>query len=283
MGRFFPALLVTLCITASFTLSPALRANAQTWVNGFVRDVNGLLMVNCTNCSAGSGVQTVSAGDTSITVGGTTANPTVKLNTANTNTFQNFQAFVGTAGNCTGYPSTVYGICIGTGNGLTNNIGIALGPQGASGFGCSTACTPSSSAQLCLYSEKSTGPQANCIFGDSAGEVNVPTLKITSRMDVGANPLQNPSKIGSYASCTGTGTFTGPAFNGFDCIVTLSSGAAVWTFGSSASYSAKPVVSCTNETSATDGIKCVGSTTGVTLTGTGSDVIDVHVFGNGGT
>lgn len=280
VGRFLPPLFFTLTIIGVFVASPALQAQAQTWVNGFVRDVNGLLIVDCSNCNAGSGVQTVTAGNGTITVGGTATNPTVALNLNNANGYTQLQGFLGSAGNCTNVPTTVYGVCIGQGNGATNVVGIALGPTGVSGWGCVSSCTTSNSAQLCLYGESTTGPLAQCAFADNAGVWNLGKLKITNNLNIGANGITGIFKEGSQSACSGTGSFTGPSTNNADCLVTLSSGAATWTFGGTA-YAAAPVPTCTDTTSAA-AVKCSASTTAVTISGTGSDVIAVQVMGNGG-
>lgn len=279
IGRFLPPLLFILCVVLTFTLSPIARVSAQSWVSGFVRDVNGLLMVNCTNCSAGTGVQSVTAGVANITIGGTATNPTVALNYGYPNGWTTQQGFIGSAGNCTNSPATIYGICLGQGNGATNNIALAIGPVGASGWGCSTSCTTSNSGQECFYGESASGPLSQCLFVDNTGLMNLGKLKITNSLQMGANPISNAAKLGTNTACSGTSPQTG-SNNSMTCHVTAVSNAAEFDFSSA--YTAAPICFATDETTAAAPRPTTLSTAKVIFATSGaSDVIDIYCVGNG--
>lgn len=193
LRAILPYFAFILFITGIFVSSPSAKLAAQTWVSGFLRDSNGYLYVNCTNCNGGSGVQSVTAGDASTTIGGTAANPTVAVNQANnyawsgthsfgsTTTFTGAATFnggsthsgltnvigAGGANSCSGanFPGTVYGLCLGANNGATNIYALMVGPA-LTTFACTASCTAGDSERTAYRYSTTTGAPstAQCDF-----------------------------------------------------------------------------------------------------------------------
>lgn len=287
LGRYIAPLLFTLSIALAFTLSPGLRAGAQSWVGGFLRDTNGYLEVNCSNCSGG-GVASVAATDASITVSGTATNPTVAVNqafpfnlsAALQDTSPINAVGVGGANACSGtkLPSTFYGMCFGSNNGATNIFAAVIGPQ-QSDFACTATCTSSDSARLAFYDSLSTGAAQAC--NQWYARTTNPSAMDFSCSIRAANYISSQQGFigGNGTACTGTGTFTGPANSGqSQCQITLATGTATWTYASA--WTTAPLCVGT-DTTAANPVKITTTATTATVTGTSSDVINVICMGNG--
>lgn len=164
-GRVIPPLVSVLVLTLAFVLSPGLRGAAQTWIGGFLRDSNKYLLVDCTNCGSASGVQSVTAGDASVTMGGTTQNPTVAVNQANpfnlsgllTNTASIEAVGAGGANACAGsnYPANATEFCAG-GNNPSSILGMVVGPSSTT-FNCTASCTAGDSQRIAFYDSNASG------------------------------------------------------------------------------------------------------------------------------
>lgn len=274
--------------------------------------------IGCATCVTTAGGQSIagttsvgnlidsglSANDTCVASSGTKqladpSSPCALVASANTftasNIFNNLQNVNGTAGTCAGAPTTIYGLCLGEGNGTTNLIAVAIGWQtGTSNWSCVASCTTSNSAQLCFYNMGTGGPAAECMYrSQSTGSMVLGTgagtaLTLTGALSMGANSIASgggnvtgASKVGTNASCSGTTPLTSPASNNLNCRITAASSSAVLTFGTA--YAAAPVCVASDETTVTSAVKVAPTTTNVTLTTPGAaDVVDVICTGNGG-
>lgn len=141
-------------------------------------------------------------------------------------------------------------------------------------------------ANIGFAAQAMTAPSIG-VDGNSSGDLQLfSTHNITTNQKVVSgfgfsatnSPINGFNKLGSYAACSGTGTFTN-ANSDSVCMITLATGAAVMTFH--AAWTAAPVCTATDTTAAA-AVKATTTTTTLTLAGTGSDVIAVHCTGNGG-
>ena len=233
LGRILPSLSFILILIAAFFVSPSAQATAQTWINGFLRDANGYLEVNCTNCSGGSsGVSSVTAGNTTVTIGGTTANPTVAVNQASNFTLTgavNLQGafsantilgLLGPTGTCSGakIPATLYGLCVGANNGTGLSTGILMGPV-ATDFTCSASCTVGDSSRILFYESIASGAVNGCSewFNESVGALEDScAVMLAGRFITQTNGNGGSCTTSASTSCIVTTghTFGAPICNG---------------------------------------------------------------------
>lgn len=252
------------------------------------------VQLNLGNANTWTATQTVSnlinnglsANDTCVGTNGSKqmsdpATPCALLGSANT--FTNFlnNTYVPTGPCQTGGPTAP--LCVGS---PTSAIALAIGhvtnPWGGAG-------SVDNSGQLQFYYTSATNVESHCGFfiGSANGAITETGTRacgmmLNGTMDMGLNSVSRVLKVGGgSAACSGTGTFTGQANSGgSQCLITLSSGSAVWTYATA--WSNTPVCQGTDQTAA-NAVKVVPTTTTVTVTGTASDVIAVTCWGNGGT
>lgn len=241
--------------------------------------------------SGGGTVTSVTAGDSSITIGGTAAAPTVALSASqpNANTWASTQTYTG-AQAAQNFISQVYnaaGACGGLSNAPTADMcsvgteanALAIGPQVASWAGDGAA---HGSGQISLSSINASNVLTTMTMSFSTSHTltfgNIGSLSTSSNpITIGTAALTQGAILQGGTACSGSSPVTGTT-GMTACTVTCAS--STWSFAYGHTFTSTPVVIFSDESGGSTATLTTHSTTTAAGACTTGHLIDVQVTGN---